>query len=365
MKHGIMAAVLFFGLCGCISWGYEDDEYDTRLDITEPCIATFSIVAYDENTGDLGVAVQSKFFGVGSVVPYAKAGIGAVASQAFGNTTYGPRGLFLLQAGKTPDEVVKILTGSDDGREFRQLGVVDAKGRSASYTGDKAQEWRGHVVGKNYACQGNILAGEDVVKAMAAAFENSADMPFPERLVAALKAAQEKGGDKRGMQSAALLVVREGGGYAGFNDRYIDLRVDDNPAPIEELARLLKLHRETWGTVPVPAKERGKVVKEKREPGNPHDVFMKTLELNLAKDWKGMYDLCRPEYRAKVPFDKFSADQEKIYEQSKSAIEVIKYFETEYLSETEALLFYRHKAAARPYPQKMVKIDGKWLLEDF
>lgn len=211
-----------------------------------PVVGTYSIVAFDPATGDLGVAVQSKFFGVGSVVPWARARVGAIATQSYANTTYGPRGLELLAAGKSPAEVVQQLTASDGERDSRQLGVVDARGNSASYTGAKCMKWAGHIEGKNFCVQGNILAGEDVVRGMAAAYEAARKIENSELadwLVAALQAAEKAGGDRRGRQSAALLVVREKGGYAGLNDRYVDLRVEDNPEPLDELARLLEKHR--------------------------------------------------------------------------------------------------------------------------
>ncbi|MBI4416024.1 MAG: DUF1028 domain-containing protein [Euryarchaeota archaeon] len=197
---------------------------------------TFSIVAYDVKTKDLGVAVESKFPAVGATVPFAQAGVGAVATQSYANTTYGPRGLAMLKKGKTPKKVVEALTARDREREKRQVGVVDAKGRTYSFTGKECHPWAGHLVGKGYACQGNILVSEDVVEAMAVAFE-ATDGDLPNRLLAALAAGQQAGGDRRGQQSAALLVVREKGGYAGFNDRWIDLRVDDHPRPIDELHR--------------------------------------------------------------------------------------------------------------------------------
>jgi uncharacterized Ntn-hydrolase superfamily protein len=212
-------------------------------------VATYSIVAFDPATGDLGVAVQSKFFGVGSVVPWAKAGVGALATQSYANVTYGPKGLELLQAGRSARETVDQLTGADGEREVRQLGVVDARGRSASFTGTKCQPWAGHIERTNFSVQGNILAGEDVVKAMAAAYEaarQEAGTGLGDWLVAALQAGEAKGGDKRGRQSAALLVVREGAGFGGTNDRFIDLRVEDHPEPIDELARLLGLHKKFY-----------------------------------------------------------------------------------------------------------------------
>jgi uncharacterized Ntn-hydrolase superfamily protein len=204
-------------------------------------LSTFSIVAFDPGTKDLGVAVESRFVAVGSVVPFAAAGVGAVATQSFANTRYGPKALAQLKRGSLPSEIVKDLISSDKGAAQRQVGVVDARGRAASYTGKECFPWAGHIVGRNFAAQGNILAGEGVVKAMARAFEvTQGDLPV--RLLAALSAGQRAGGDKRGQQSAALLVVRQAGGYGGFNDRWIDIRVDDHPAPIEELIRIFNVY---------------------------------------------------------------------------------------------------------------------------
>lgn len=221
-----------------------------RLFSTElPPVATFSIVAFDPRTGELGVAVQSKFFGVGSVVPWARAGVGAVATQSYANTRYGPEGLALLAAGKTPEEALATLTAADADAARRQAGVVDARGRAASFTGTNCLAWAGHFVGTNFCAQGNLLAGEAVVAAMARAFDRArarGEGGLADWLVAALQAAQDAGGDRRGQQSAALLVVREGGGYGGFNDRFVDLRVEDHPQPIAELARLLAKHKEFY-----------------------------------------------------------------------------------------------------------------------
>jgi uncharacterized Ntn-hydrolase superfamily protein len=217
---------------------------DARANL--PPVATFSIVAYDPATGDLGVAVQSKFFGVGTVVPYAKANVGAIATQSYANAKYGPEGLVLLQAGKRAREVVQELTEADARRDDRQLGVVDALGNVAAYTGAKCTAWAGHIEGKHFAVQGNILASEEVVKAMAKAFEEAQKelgSELADWLVAALQAGQKAGGDKRGQQSAALLVVRENAGYGRASDRYIDLRVEDHPEPIKELNRLLAIHK--------------------------------------------------------------------------------------------------------------------------
>src|SRR5574337_339378 len=206
-----------------------------------PRPSAFSIVACDPKTKDLGVAVESRFISVGSVVPWAEAGVGAVATQSFANTTYGPKGLALLRKGVHPKEVISQLTSKDPMAKQRQVGLVDSRGRAASFTGEECFAWAGSVVGRNYACQGNILAGEDVVKGMARAFE-STDGDLPVRMLAALHAGQKAGGDQRGQQSAALLVVREKGGYGGLNDRWIDVRVDDHPTPIDELTRLFNLY---------------------------------------------------------------------------------------------------------------------------
>ena len=213
-------------------------------------VATFSIAAFDPETDSMGVAVQSKFLAVGSVVPWARAGVGAVATQAMANFNYGPRGLGLMAEGRTAEETVESLTNADEGRDHRQLGVVDARGRAASYTGSGCFDWAGGVTGEHYAAQGNILVGPETVDAMARAYEGT-DGDLAARLLAALGAGQEAGGDSRGEQSAALLVVREGGGYGGDNDRVIDLRVDDHPHPIEELIRIRDLHTLYFGeTVP-------------------------------------------------------------------------------------------------------------------
>jgi uncharacterized Ntn-hydrolase superfamily protein len=214
--------------------------------VAPPCahaadpIATFSIVGFDPATGELGVAVQSKFFAVGSVVPWAKAGVGAIATQAFGNTTYGPKGLELLASGAAPQTVIEALIKSDDMRERRQVGIVDAKGQSISYTGKECQAWAGGRTGTNYAAQGNILVSQATVDAMGRAFEDTKGM-LGEKLMRALEEGQKAGGDSRGMQSAAILIVKEGGGYGGFNDRYCDLRVDDAKEPIAELRRIFDM----------------------------------------------------------------------------------------------------------------------------
>lgn len=205
-------------------------------------ISTFSIVGYDPDNGDLGIAVQSKFFAVGAVVPWAEAGVGAIATQSWANTTYGPRGLELLKIGLSAKQTLDHLIKDDTGKNTRQVGIVDANGNVSNYTGEECHDWAGAISGKHFTAQGNILTGEEVVKAMGSTFEKSKG-ELADRLLDALIAGQEKGGDKRGQQSAALYVVRKNGGYSGFNDRYVDLRVDDHEKPIEELKRLLDIHK--------------------------------------------------------------------------------------------------------------------------
>lgn len=203
--------------------------------------STFSIVAADPANGEVGVAVASRFFAVGSVVPYARAGVGAVATQASANTTYGPGALELLARGATAAEALTILVRADDDQSHRQAGVVAANGRSATFTGTECSAWAGGRSGPGYAVQGNILTGEPVVVAMERAFLESAGRPLAERLYAAIVAGDASGGDSRGKQSAVLLVSRAGGGYGGNDDRAIDIRVDDHPEPIVELGRLVEL----------------------------------------------------------------------------------------------------------------------------
>jgi uncharacterized Ntn-hydrolase superfamily protein len=209
-------------------------------------VATFSIIGFDPETDSLGVAVQSKFLAVGSVVPWASAGVGAVATQAMANYNYGPHGLELMARGKTADETVEGLTFVDEDREHRQVGAVDARGRAATFTGSECFEWAGGVTGEYYAAQGNILVGDETVEAMARTYTETQG-ELATRLLSALDAGQSAGGDSRGKQSAALLVVRKGGGYGGDNDRAVDLRVDDHPDPIKELMRIRDLHTLYFG----------------------------------------------------------------------------------------------------------------------
>ena len=222
----------------------------TRLDLrtlTYGCslVATYSIVACDLETGQWGVAVQSKFLGVGAIVPWAEPHVGAIATQAFANPRYGPDGL-AVAGGLSAEETVERLTAADDGRAERQLGVVDGEGRSATFTGEECNEWAGGRAGPNYAAQGNILVSEATVDALAETFEGTAGKPLSTRLLDCLDAAQAAGGDSRGQQSAALLVVQRDAGYAELSDSLVDLRIDDHERPLEELRRLYDLHREVF-----------------------------------------------------------------------------------------------------------------------
>ncbi|RSD25189.1 DUF1028 domain-containing protein [Mesobacillus subterraneus] len=203
---------------------------------------TFSIVGYDPQEKEWGIAVQSKFLGVGAVVPFAKAGVGAVATQSYANTAYGPQALELMAQGKSAEEVMELITKNDPDKEMRQVGLIDAEGNPATFTGTYCYDWAGGVTGKHFAAQGNILVDENTVKAMAETF-GSTEGSLAHRLLQALNAGQLAGGDSRGQQSAALLVVKEKGGYGGYNDRYIDLRVDDHPEPITELIRIYGLQQ--------------------------------------------------------------------------------------------------------------------------
>jgi len=204
-------------------------------------VSTFSIVARDAQSGDLGIAVASKFLAVGAVVPFAEADVGAVATQSYANTSYGPRAMAALRAGVPIDLIHEAFAATDDQHAMRQYALVDASGRSLSFTGDACHPWAGGVARAGFAAQGNLLAGPEVVDALADTFEATGGS-LAERLVAALRAGDEAGGDRRGRQGAALLVVRAGAGYGGFNDRYIDLRVDDHAAPTGRLRELLELH---------------------------------------------------------------------------------------------------------------------------
>ncbi len=208
----------------------------------DPFAHTFSIVARDPQTGEMGVAVQSHWFSVGTIVTWAEAGVGAIATQSFVNASFGPRGLEMLKKGMTAQQAVDSLLASDEGREFRQLAIIDAKGNVASFTGKKCVQPAGNIVGDNFSCQANLMINDKVWPAMSEAFKKSTG-PLAERMMAALEAGQEAGGDIRGKQSAAMLVVRGKSTGKVWEDRLIDLRVDDSPEPIKELKRLLQVHR--------------------------------------------------------------------------------------------------------------------------
>ena len=216
----------------------------------EPLVSTYSICACDLAAGRWGVATQSKFLAVGSVVPWAAPHVGAVATQSYANPRYGPDGLALLREGLEPQAVVERLTSEDADRALRQLGVVDGEGRAATYTGEECHSWAGGRTGEGYAAQGNILVSGATVDALAETFEATAGASLAERLLDCLDAAEAAGGDSRGRQSAALLVVERDGGYAGLSDTLVDLRVDDHADPLVELRRLYRLHDDLFGQTP-------------------------------------------------------------------------------------------------------------------
>jgi uncharacterized Ntn-hydrolase superfamily protein len=216
----------------------------------EPMVATYSIVACDLEAEQWGVAVQSKFLAVGSVVPWAEPHVGAIATQSYANPRYGPGGLALLREGRSAQEVVDALTASDPDRAQRQVGVVDAIGRAATFTGDECHDWAGGRTGDGYAAQGNILVSAATVDALAVTFESNGHLELAQRLIECLAAAQAAGGDRRGQQSASLLIVEKDKGYAKLSDTVVDLRVDDHERPIAELRRLFSLHQELFGATP-------------------------------------------------------------------------------------------------------------------
>lgn len=259
---------------------------------------TFSIVAFDPANGDLGVAVASKFPCVGAVVPWAKAGVGAVATQAWANTDFGPDGLRLMAGGMPAGPALDAVLEGDEGRDERQVGFVDAAGEAATFTGSGCVEWAGGVSGEHFAAQGNILAGAGVVDAMARAF-GSADGELCDRLLTALMAGDAAGGDRRGRQSSALLVVRDRGGYEGRNDRYIDLRVDDHPDAPAELGRLFGVWDDTMlvrtdppleATAELVSEIQRRLAKVGRYHGPAHGSFDEGTSVALA-EWAGWYNL--------------------------------------------------------------------------
>jgi uncharacterized Ntn-hydrolase superfamily protein len=213
-------------------------------------VATYSIVACDLAAGQWGIGVQSRFLAVGSVVPWAEPHVGAIATQSYANPRYGPDGLALLREGRTASEVVEALTSADEARAERQVGVVDGQGRAATFTGEACHEWAGGRTGDCYAAQGNILVSAATVDALATTFESNAHLELAERLIECLAAAQAAGGDRRGQQSASLLIVQKDEGYAKLSDTVVDLRIDDHERPIAELRRLFSLHQELFGATP-------------------------------------------------------------------------------------------------------------------
>lgn len=237
VKHPILGMI---ACVQCVLYSSTQGDEQTTTPPARGVVATFSIVACDLEAGQWGVATQSRVLAVGSIVPFAKAQVGAIATQSWANTSFGPRGLKMLAAGESAQETLDTLLESDQRREHRQVAIVDREGRVAHFTGNSCSAWAGAKAGEHFVCLGNILAGEPVVNDMVQAFEKT-DGQLADRLLAALRAGQAAGGDRRGRQSAALLIVQKRAGYSGFDDRYIDLRVDDNPRPIEELGRLLDL----------------------------------------------------------------------------------------------------------------------------
>lgn len=234
-----LLGILFLSLMSAAPTTVEAQSAEPILDEHgEEIIATFSIVARDPETEELGVAVQSRAFRAAAIVSYAKAGVGAVATQASANRSYGPRGLEMLEQGMSPEEVVRRLTEADEGRDRRQLAVIAADGQVEAYTGSSTSDWAGHIEGENYSVQGNILAGEEVVREMARAFEETEGV-LAERLMAALDAGEAAGGDARGKQSGGILVVKPIGDSGRTTDRWVDVRVDDHLTPFVEIRRLM------------------------------------------------------------------------------------------------------------------------------
>lgn len=247
-------------------------------------IATFSIVAYDPNKQEWGVAVQSKFLACAAVVSWARAGAGAVATQSFANVAYGIEGLDMMARGLSAADTIAALTTADENRAQRQVGMVDKKGRAAAFTGDGCYDWAGHIVGDGFACQGNILV-PGTVEAMAAAYEQARRGPgeLADWLVQALAAGQAAGGDSRGRQAAGVMVVRHNGGYGGNNDRYLDLRVDDHPEPIDKLAELVTMHHLYFGAV-----DPANLVPLAEVAGDLQEVLQRTGHLKREAD--GVFD---------------------------------------------------------------------------
>lgn len=269
MKHILTSLILFSNVVlGQSPYG------------SEPLAHTYSIVAIDKNTGEMGVAVQSHWYSVGTIVTWGEAGVGVVATQSFVNPAFGPDGLKLLKEGKTAKEVIDILLAADEGREMRQLAILDKDGNAAVFTGKNCIPFAGHIVGDGYSVQANLMASETVWSAMSKAFLENEDLPLPERLLSALEAAQKEGGDIRGKQSAALLVVKGDATGKLWEDRAVDIRIDDNPEPLKELKRILKVHRAyehmNKGDLKV---EHGNMAGAKREYSAAEAMFPNNLEM--------------------------------------------------------------------------------------
>lgn len=271
MKKIIVLFITIFTIQSLMAQVYKEDN---------PLVHTYSIVAYDTATGDFGVAVQSHWFSVGSIVTWAEAGVGAIATQSFVNPDFGPQGLALLKAGLDAEQTVNALVATDKGEMYRQLAIVDANGNVAVHTGDKCIEAAGHQTGVGFSVQANMMKNDSVWGAMATAYEASSDLPLAERMVAAMEAAQSVGGDIRGQQSAAILVVRAKSTGKVWQDRLVDLRVEDHETPIVELKRLLKVHRayEHMNNGDV-AMEHGEIEKAIEEYGAAEALFPENIEM--------------------------------------------------------------------------------------
>jgi uncharacterized Ntn-hydrolase superfamily protein len=254
--------------------------------MADALIATYSIVACDLEARQWGVATESKFLAVGSIVPWAEAEVGAIATQSYANPRYGPAGLALLRGGRSAQETVDELIAADEGRAERQVGIVDARGGAATFSGPNCIDWAGGRTGDGYAAQGNILVSGDTVDALAETFERRAELPLAARLIECLGAAQAAGGDRRGQQSAALIVVQKDAGYAGLTDSVVDLRVDDHEAPVEELRRLYGIHTLLFGKTP---REEWVRVDDELRAEIRHRLA--TLGHERLEDWAGVQNL--------------------------------------------------------------------------
>jgi uncharacterized Ntn-hydrolase superfamily protein len=253
---------------------------------TVPLVSTYSICACDVEARQWGVAVQSRFLAVGCIVPWAKPLVGAIATQSWANPRYGPDGLGLLEEGLSAEEAVERLTAADDQRAQRQLGIVDGEGRGATYTGSACHDWAGGRVGPGYTAQGNILVSAETVDALAERFESTAGEPLALRLLDCLDAAQAAGGDRRGQQSAAILVVGPEQGFAGLSDVFVDLRVDDHERPLEELRRIFAIHQELFGKTP-----RSQWIEVDDDLRKVIDDRLAALGYDRLADWAGVANL--------------------------------------------------------------------------